>query len=184
MKGVRLVGFFLLSVIVVTTAFSFFMPVSQKITRSITINASADTLYSELIKLENFNHFSVWGGQDSSLKYTLSGTDGTVGASSAWKGSPEISGEGMITIAALEVNKKVAHTISFSQPKKGTAKSSFLLTEKEKNTTELTWDFEMVTPRPWNIFNLFFSLDKQMGSDFEKGLAAIKLAMEAKAVLK
>ena len=36
----------------------------------------------------------------------------------------------------------------------------------------------MATPRPWNIFNLFYSLDKQMGKDFEDGLTALKNIIE------
>ncbi|MGB3004985.1 MAG: GyrI-like domain-containing protein, partial [Chitinophagaceae bacterium] len=31
---------------------------------------------------------------------------------------------------------------------------------------------------PWNIINLFFSLDKKMGSDFETGLTALKAVIE------
>jgi len=154
------------------------LPTSQKIDRSIVINTSAATIYTQLIQLENFNKFSVWSQQDSSAVYTLSGTDGTVGASTSWKGSPEISGEGKIEIKALEPNRKVVHQLNFTQPKKGTAESVFLLNETNKATTTVTWTFNMATPRPWNIFNLFYSLDKQMGKDFEDGLTAMKTMIE------
>ncbi len=178
MKLGRLLLFFLLAVIVTTAAMSFMLPTSQKIERSIVINASSVTIYNELIKLDNFNKFSVWSQQDSTAIYILAGTDGTVGASTSWKGSPEISGEGKIEIKALEPNRKVVHRLNFTQPKKGTAESIFTLNETNKATTTVTWTFNMATPRPWNIFNLLYSLDKQMGKDFEDGLKAMKTMIE------
>ncbi len=178
MKGFRLFISFLICVIVVAAALSFFMDTHQSIKRSTSIQAPASAIYAELVKLDNFKHVSVWDQQDSSLVYTLAGNDGTVGASTSWKGSPEISGEGKIEITGLEKDKKISHTISFTKPKKGTAASVFILDQKDTNTTEVTWDFKLNTPRPWNIFNLFFSLDKQMGGDFERGLEALKHIME------
>ncbi len=154
------------------------LPTHQKINRSITINAPATDIYEQLKKLETFNRFSVWSQQDSSIVHTMSGTDGTVGAISNWKGSSEISGEGKIEITALEPTQKVAHTIHFSKPQKSTAQSVFMLNQKEKNQTTVTWNFELNTPRPGNIFNLFYSLDKQMGNDFETGLATLKTMIE------
>jgi hypothetical protein len=183
MRFGRLFLFFLLAVIVTTAALSFMLPTSQKIERSIVINASPATIYNELIKLENFNKFSVWSQQDSAAVYTLTGTDGTIGANTSWKGSPEISGEGKIEIKALEPNRKVVHQLNFTKPKKGTAESVFLLNETNKATTTLTWTFNMATPRPWNIFNLLYSLDKQMGKDFEDGLTAMKTMIELSAKL-
>jgi hypothetical protein len=37
----------------------------------------------------------------------------------------------------------------------------------------------MATPRPWNIFNLLYSLDEEMGKDFDDGLSALKVLIEA-----
>ncbi len=178
MKFGRLLLFFLLAVIAVTAVLSFMLPTRQKIERSIVINATAAGIYNQLIKLENFNKYSVWSQQDSSAIYTLTGTDGTVGATSAWKGSPEISGEGKIEIISLDTNKKVVYQLHFTKPKKGTAESTFSLVETNIATTRVTWTFYMGTPRPWNIFNLFSSLEKQMGKDFEDGLANMKKMIE------
>lgn len=177
MKTMRLLFFFILAVIVVTAALSFLLPTSQKIERSEVINAPAKTIYQQLVKLENFNKFSAWSQQDSAAIYTLKGTDGTVGAYSSWTGSPEISGEGKIEITALEQDRKVEHKLHFTQPKEGNASSVFTLNENNGLTT-VTWSFEMATPRPWNIFNLFYSMDKQMGKDFEQGLASLKSLIE------
>jgi len=177
MKLLKPFLFFLLAIVAATAILSFLLPVKQKIERSITIRASAATIYQQLVKLENFHKFSVWSQQDTSAVYTLSGTDGTVGAASSWTGDPMISGDGKIEITSLEPNKKVAHKIRFSTPKKGSALSVFYLNEINGLTT-VTWNFEMPTPRPWNIFNLFYSMDKEMGKDFDYSLATLKTAIE------
>ncbi len=179
MKYFRVFGGLLIFIILVTAGLSFMLPTSQKVERTIVINAPAAAIYNQLIKLENFNKFSVWSQEDSSVVYTLTGTDGTVGAASSWKGSPVISGEGKIEIIALEPNKKVVHHLSFTRPKKGKAESAFNLVETNPATTTVTWTFHMATPRPWNIFNLLYSLDEQIGKDFEDGLSALKTLIES-----
>jgi hypothetical protein len=174
----KLFALFLVTVIAITAVLSMILPVQQTVKRSITINAPAAGIYQQLVKLENFNKFSVWSQQDSTAKYTLTGTDGTVGAATSWTGHPQISGDGKIEITALEPNKKITHKLSFTKPKKGDAISVFTLQETSRDSTTVTWNFELATPRPWNIFNLFYSMDKQMGKDFEYGLANMKAAME------
>ncbi len=177
MKTLKIFFFFLLSVLAVTAVLSLLMPTHQKVVRSITINAPASVIYQQLIKLENFNKYNVWSQRDSSAKFTMTGTDGTVGAGSSWAGNPEISGEGKIEITVLEENRKIAHHISFIKPRKAKAESAFTLQESNGKTTVI-WNFELATPRPWNIFNLFYSLDKKMGKDFEEGLTILKTAIE------
>lgn len=179
MKTVKPFLLFLFFVAVSGALLSFFLPSSQKLEKTITINAPASVVYEQLSKLENFNSWSVWSKQDSAAKYILSGTDGTVGAGTSWSGDPGLSGKGKITIAALEPGKQVSHSFEFIQPKKAKGTSVFSLQENNGFTT-VTWNFEIATPRPWNIFNLFYSMDKQMGSDFEKGLIALKELTETK----
>ena len=178
MKSGRLFLFFLLAVIVTTAILSFMMPTSQKAERSIVINSPAVRIYDLLAKLENFNKFSVWSHQDSTAIYTFTGTDGTVGATMAWKGSPEISGAGKLEIVTLDPGRKVVQKIQFINPRKGNAESIFNLVETNTSTTNVTWTFKMASPRPWNIFNLVYNMDKKMGKDFEDGLKTLKIMIE------
>ena len=177
MKSLRLFFFFLLSLVAVTAVLSLIMPVKQKLERTITIKAPAAVVFEQLAKLENFNTWAAWNQQDSTVKHTISGTDGTVGAVTTWTGSPEISGDGRMEIVSIEPGKKIVHAITFIEPKKGKAGSFFTLNESN-GVSSVIWNFEMDTPRPWNIFNLFYSMDEQMGKDFEKGLAALKTIVE------
>jgi len=179
MKYLKIFGALLLVVIAVTFITSLVLPPKQRVERSIVIHAPAAQVYAQLIKLENINKWSVWNRKDSTVKHILTGTDGTIGAATSWTGDPEISGDGKIVIRSLNENKKIIHDLVFTKPKEGQAESEFILTETNGATT-LTWEFDMATPRPWNIFNLFHSLDKEMGKDFEEGLVLIKAAIESK----
>ncbi len=180
MKAARLFLFFILALLITTAVLSFMMPTSQKVERSVVINSTATEIYDQIIKLENFHKFSVWSQHDSSIIYKLNSKDGIVGAVTTWKGSPEISGEGKIEIVALEPNRKVVHQLQFFSPKKMKAKSIFTLSETERSVTTVNWTFELATPRPWNIFNLMYSLEKNMASDFEDGLQSLKSLIETK----
>ncbi len=180
MKLVKPFLVFLFFAVVATLLLSLLMPTRQKLERSITIQAPAALVYEQLSLLKNFNEWSVWSRQDSSATYTLSGTDGTVGARCDWTGDPGISGEGNISITALVPDQQVEQAIQFIKPGKRKARSLFTLKQSGGLTT-VTWHFDIATPRPWNIFNLFYSLDKQMGKDFDSGLAELKTILEKKA---
>lgn len=173
MNYLRLGLFFVISLLLVTLVMSWLMPVKQHLEKSITIQAPAAAVYEELVLLKNFNAWSVWNQHDSTVKNTITGTDGNTGARSDWKGDPSVSGEGSIELTTAIANSQVHHTIRFHRPKAMTARSVFTLTEANGLTT-VSWYFEIDTPRPWNIFNLFSDLDKQLGEDFEKGLQALK----------
>lgn len=178
MKAGRLFIFFILALLLTTAVLSLIQPAYQQVERSVVIGNTAPAIYEQLSRLEQFHRFSVWSRQDSSAVYAFSGTDGTVGATTSWKGSPEISGEGSIRITALDPGRRVEHALQFTQPRKGKARSVFTLAETNKASTTVTWTFTLDTPRPWNIFNLFYSMDKEMGKDFEDGLAVLKTALE------
>jgi effector-binding domain-containing protein len=173
MKALKPFLVFLVFVLIAGAILSLIMPTKQKVERSVSINAPAALVYEQLSRLENFNKWSVWTKEDSSAVYTLNGNDGTVGAASSWTGDPGLSGEGKMQITELVPGQKVAHSFELKKPKKVNATSLFTLSEGSGSTI-VTWNFEMATPRPWNIFNLFYSMDKEMGKDFEKGLASLK----------
>jgi effector-binding domain-containing protein len=177
MKYLRLFFFFILSFVLIVVVFSWIAPVKQSIDKSISIQAPAAVVFEQVARLENFNQWSAWNQHDSTVKLDYTGTDGTVGASSHWNGDPQISGEGRITIAALEPGRSVTQNLHFIKPKEGHASSSFVLNEANGLTT-ISWHFESETPRPWNIFNFFSDIEKNLGPEFEKGLAALKERIE------
>jgi effector-binding domain-containing protein/uncharacterized protein YndB with AHSA1/START domain len=177
MKFLRLTGILLLFIAGITIVLSLVLPAKQTIERTVTVKAPASLVYAQLSKLSAFNKWSVWNRNDSSVTNVVSANDGTVGATTTWKGDPVLSGDGKIEITELEENKKVAQSIHFLSPRDGRANSVFTIDERNGMTT-VTWHFEMLTPRPWNIFNLFYKMEKEMGNDFDQGLANLKEQVE------
>lgn len=177
MRYLKIFGIFLLVVTAVAFVLSMVLPDKQRVEKSIIVKAPVADVYNYLLKLENFKDWSVWDHRDSSVKHTITGTDGTIGASTSWSGNPEVSGKGKMTIASLQANKKIVHNISFLAPKRGTAESELKLLEV-KGGTQVTWEFDLATPRPANIFNLFRSMNKEMGKDFEESLINLRNAIE------
>lgn len=176
-KTIRLLFFFFISVLLITMLLSWLMPLSQSVDKTISINAPATDVYAQIAPLEQFNQWSVWNLDDSTVKHTITGTDAEAGAKSTWKGDPDISGEGQIEIRTAEPGKKVEQAIHFWSPRKNEARSAFTLQEQNGITT-VSWHFEVETPRPWNIFNMFSGLDKQMGAAFDSSLALLKKRTE------
>ncbi len=168
---------FLFFVALSTALLSFLLPAQQKIERSITINAPIAEVYKNISSLKQFNSWSVWNQNDSSIKNTYGEKDGLVGAKATWDGDADVSGKGEMEIISLTENKESVFKILFVEPKKIEATSTITLEEKN-NQTIVTWVFTVPTPRPWNISNLFFKLDKQMGNDFEEGLSNLKKLTE------
>ena len=179
MKFLKSTSLFLLVVIGITLLLSFLLPTQQHITRTITIRAPAHTVYEEVVRLENFNKWVPWIRSDSSTRPVITGNDGQVGTKSSWKGDPRLSGDGNITITSAEPDKKVVHDIQLTSPKKMNATSTITLTQVNDSTT-VSWNFIMQTPRPWNIFNLFYHIEKYMGKDFDDGLSFLKKSIESK----
>lgn len=155
------------------------LPTRQVVTKSIMINAKPADVYEYLSKLNNFNKWAIWNDaeNDSTIRHNITGTDGTLGATSTWLG--EEAGEGKIQITSLEINQEIEHAITFIRPDKRNAKSEFDLEPMAGNRTKVTWTFEIATPRPGNIFNLFSNLEVRMGDAFEEGLTNLKNVLEA-----
>jgi len=127
MKILKTLGILLLIAISIITILIMVLPVKQVLVRTTMINAKPATVYEYLSKLSNFNKWSVWSQNDSSMINTITGTDGTLGAINTWKGNPSLSGEGKIQIISLKIEQKIKHHISFLQPEEMEADADFKL---------------------------------------------------------
>ncbi len=177
MAALKKILVFLFFVVLSAALLSFFLPTEQKVERSVTINAPIAEVYKNISSLSKFNSWSVWSQGDSSLHNTYSEKDGMTGAKATWTGDPAISGKGEMEIISLKENKEAVFAIRFMEPKKIDARSAITLEEKNGQTI-VTWRFTVPTPRPWNISNLFYKMEKQMAGDFEQGLINLKKLTE------
>ena len=113
------------------------------------------------------------------MKTSIEGTDGTVGAIYKWVGNKEV-GEGDQTIKKIDEMKSVEMDLHFIKPWESHAVGYTNLTDTTDGV-KVSWGFDGAMSRPFNILGLFMNMDKAIGTDFEKGLAKLKVLCETEA---
>lgn len=147
------------------------------ITRSALINAPTDKVFPLVNDFHNWDQWSPWAKKDPNMKTTYSGPDSGVGASYAWSGNSEV-GEGKMTIKSNHPPKQIVIDLEFSQPflAKNIAGFDF---KAEGEKTNVAWSMAGKKNFMMKLFCLVFDMDKEVGGDFEKGLAQMKTVAEA-----
>lgn len=156
-------------------AVGLMLPDRVHIERSTDINASADKVFALVNNFREFNKWSPWAKLDPDTQYTFSGPDSGVGAMMSWQSTHANVGSGSQRIVESEPHKHVGVTLNFSD--QGLAMATYDLASQDSNT-KITWGFSMdLGANPIaRYFGLFF--DGMIGSDYERGLAALKTLAE------
>jgi len=146
--------------------------------RSIVIKKTVDQVFAYVVMLKNQNNYSAWAEKDPDMKKEFSGTDGTVGFVSGWKGNKDV-GEGEQEIKAISPNARIDYELRFKKPFEAT-NTAYMTTEAiDANTTKISWGFAGKMSPPMNLMLLFMDMDKEGGKDFEVGLANLKKLLES-----
>lgn len=153
-------------------------PSSFAVERSTAIRAPADIIYGHIENLRTMDTWSPWSKMDPQMKITYEGPEAGVGASSSWDG-PKV-GRGRMTITAAKVDQEVDIRLEFLAPMRATNRTVFALSQAD-DSTRVTWRMEGTNGLIGKAFALFMNMDKTVGGDFERGLAALKLLAETDA---
>lgn len=142
--------------------------------RSLSINAPAETIFSQLTNLNVYIKWNPFPEGDPTNTTQVTG-DG-INSFLVWKGDK--TGEGKMTISSIEPNKKIEIKMQFYSPMEGEGIVNWILNQKTDSTTEMVWTFE----QNFSYFNRYFGLmmDSMMGKHFEKGLLNFKNLVERK----
>lgn len=163
--------------IVAVLLIGFFLPGKMEVSRSISINASAENVFAEFNDVKKWQEWQYWNTLDKpeDMKLTYGEkTEGT-GATYSWDGKN--TGKGTITITESIPNKSVASDIEFTGS--GTAKGLYKVEpegEGTKATMNFTFDNGMNPIGRW--FSVF--MKGELEKAFDYGLARIKERAEAK----
>lgn len=170
---ITLAAIAVLLVIVVT-----FRPNDFRVSRSLTVTASALKAFENVNDLRLMNAWNPWVKLDPAMKQTYEGPASGVGAIYSWDGNSNV-GAGRQTITEAQPGDLVRIKLDFFRPFAGTNDVEFRFLP-DGNQTVVTWN--MVGKYNWitKTMSLFMSMDKMIGSNFEKGLADLKLIVEAK----
>jgi Polyketide cyclase / dehydrase and lipid transport len=151
-------------------------PATFHIERSINMAAPPDAAFAQVNDFHAWRAWSPWEKLDPSLKRSYDGAPAGVGAKYAWVGSKEV-GEGRMTIEKSSPSE-VAIKLEFLKPFAATNTATFTFT-KTAEGNKTTWAMDGNNNFMSKAFHLVMNMDKMIGPDFERGLAAMKTAAEA-----
>ena len=155
-------------------------PSEFRVSRSTAIAAPADIVFSQVNTLREWEAWNPWGKIDPNAKMTYDGPPSGVGASYTWAGNSKI-GAGRNTIVDSKPSELVRFKLEFYKPMKAVNTAEFTF-KPDGEQTFVTWTMFGKNNFMGKLFGLFINCDKMVGSQFEKGLAAMKTVAESAVV--
>jgi hypothetical protein len=120
--------------------------------------------------------WSPWDKMDPALKRTYTGNASGVGAVYEWSGNKKV-GEGRMTILESRAESFIRIKLEFIKPFTATNIAEFEF-QPEAGGTRITWSMHGTRNFMFKAFSLLMDMEKMVGPDFERGLAAMKALSE------
>ncbi len=145
--------------------------------RSITIASPPEGVFAQV------NDFHAWAGWspydklDPQMKRTYEGPSAGSGAKYAWSGNHQV-GEGAMTIERSDAPSQIVIRLDFVKPMEATNMATFTFA-KAPEGTKVTWAMDGKNTFLGKAASLVLDMEKLVGSDFERGLVALKAQAEA-----
>ena len=150
-------------------------PATFHVERSVTIAAPAERALSQVADFHQWANWSPFDKLDPDMKKTYTGAPSGVGAVYAWAGNGK-AGEGRMTIEE-STPSKIGIKLEFLKPFEATNRATFSFTPSGDGT-KVTWAMDGKNNFMSKTFHLVMDMDKLVGGDFERGLAAMKANAE------
>lgn len=151
-------------------------PSSFHIDRSITVAAPPESAFAQVNDFHSWAAWSPYEKVDPQLKRTYDGAPSGTGASYAWVGNAQV-GEGRMTIEKSQQPTLISIKLEFFQPMAATNAATFTFLPAPEGT-KVTWAMDGKNNFVCKALSLFMDMDKLVGGDFERGLAALKTVAE------
>lgn len=151
-------------------------PAAFRIERSMTKAAPPAAAFALVNDFHEWRSWSPWENVDPNLQRTYEGPTAGTGASYSWKGNGK-AGQGRMTITESRPSELIQLRLEFLKPFKATNDVEFAF-QPEGAGTRVVWSMTGTKGFVFKAFGLLMSMDKMVGGDFEKGLAAMKAAAE------
>lgn len=151
-------------------------PDSFAVQRTTTIKAPAERIHVLIDDFKRWGDWSPWDKIDPALKRTYSGAERGKGAIYTWEGNKEV-GAGRMEITESSAPSKVVIQLDFLKPFEAHNITEFSLVP-QGDATQVTWKMQGPAPFVTKLMQVFVSMDKMVGKDFETGLANMKAIAE------
>jgi uncharacterized protein YndB with AHSA1/START domain len=166
----------LLSLALLIIAIAFALPNAYSVSRTVTINAPAEKIYSLIAAPKQWKNWSVWNQRDPVMQMTFSGPDSGTGAGWDWQSKSQ--GNGGMKFTSAKVHQKLDYELHFEGMGKPST-GSILLEPTTAGTssataTKVTWSMQGSTEGEFMMKLFAPFIDKMVGADFSEGLNNLK----------
>ena len=150
-------------------------PDTFRLERSATIAAPPEKVFALINDLRQFNAWNPFAKADPKAEITYEAITAGVGGAYRWQG--EKSGAGRMEIAESSPPRVLKMKLDFSKPFEAHNQVQFTI-EPQGDGSQVTW--AMFGPMAYlnKLMTIFFSMEKMVGGEFEKGLANLKTMAE------
>jgi uncharacterized protein YndB with AHSA1/START domain len=176
MKILKRILLAVLGIIVIILVFALFIDKEFSLSKEVLINKPKQQVFDYAKIIKNQEEYSVWVMKDPNIKIAYTGTDGTVGAQSAWESRDKNVGVGEQQIIELKEGESMKTELRFKEPFEGTNYATNNFTSVSDNQTKVISTFSGTSNYPMNFMNLF--MDMMLGKDMETNLNNMKANLE------
>src|SRR5262245_42429043 len=154
-------------------------PERFSVERSALVQAPQGVVFAQIQNLRAMDTWSPYAQMDPEMKIRYEGPEAGVGARSSWEG-PQM-GTGSLTVTGVEPGRKVDMSLDMLTPLEANNRIRFSLAP-EAGATRVSWRMEGATGFLGKAIHLVVDMDRMVGADFERGLAALAQRSETEAV--
>jgi uncharacterized protein YndB with AHSA1/START domain len=146
------------------------------VSRATTIKAPPERIFPLIANLKSMNTWNPFVEPDPAIKISYSGPESGQGAAHTWAGNGKV-GEGRIEITEAQPPSRVAMRLQMIKPMKADNAVEFTLAGHGSGT-DVTWAMSGRQSLMTKLMTLFIDCERMVGSQFEKGLANLKVLAE------
>lgn len=158
---------------VLAIAVGFFLPKDFKVSREVSVVASAENVYALVGDLERWPEWGPWKDADAALEVTLGSKTQGVGASQSWVGT---DGDGRLVFTAADPGTGVAFDLLFNED--AFANKSSITYQESGGELVVTWEMNGSVTAPVIGGYLAWMMPDMIAPMFDDGLAKLKAAAE------
>lgn len=144
--------------------------------RSIDIKASDEAIFGLIVDFRQWPKWSPWETLDPNLKRRLSGSEAGRGAVYEWEGDRKV-GAGRMEIVDAIPHSRIDIRLTFLKPFSADNRTLFAITPVN-GASHILWEMSGDSNFAFKLMDLAMNMDKVVGRDFDKGLAALKAEAE------
>lgn len=127
------------------------MPKELNLESEVIIAKPKQVVFDYVKILDNQKYYSKWVMQDPNVKMTMTGTDGTVGAISAWESNVEDVGVGEQEIKTIVEGERIEYELRFKKPFEATDSAYTTFEAIDSTHTKVINGFRSKMPFPLNL---------------------------------